>query len=34
MITFNQCKVSIISKNLFNHMKTSKLNQSKISVEF
>jgi len=34
MITFNQSKISIIDKNLFNHMKASKLNQSKVSTKF
>jgi len=34
VITFNQSKVSIIDKNLFNHMKVSKQNQSKVSIEF
>jgi len=33
VITFTQSKISIIDKNLFNHMKASKLNKSKVSVE-
>jgi len=34
MFTCNQSKVLIIGKNIFNHMKPSKLNQSKVSIEF
>ena len=32
VITSNQIKVSIIGKNLFNQMKVSKQNQSKVSI--